>query len=161
MYHFLSTASHLAPVVPVAPLQPRRPLCPVANEAKDTGDDEGAPKWWWQSWVGIEGSRKRKPTQLYEAGSSTAHSSSIRQGMRDGGEGAAGAAGAGAGAGGLLAGVSHLHMEVHRQGMHRWGLSWGALVLQQLLMAHLFSAGFLPFATEKCTYVHPDDPQKR
>ena len=29
---------------------------------------DGEPRWWWQSWVHAEGSRKRKPTQLYDAG---------------------------------------------------------------------------------------------
>ena len=32
------------------------------------GADGGEqPKWWWQSWIGVEGVRRRKPTQLYDA----------------------------------------------------------------------------------------------
>ena len=32
------------------------------------GDGGGdAPKWWWQSWGHVDGVRKRKPTQLYDA----------------------------------------------------------------------------------------------
>ena len=35
-----------------------------------TDDDPTKPKWWWESWQ-IDGPRKRKPTQLYEAGPSS------------------------------------------------------------------------------------------
>ena len=70
-------------VAPVSapPAPPPRPAAsePCAAPSTRTGEPE-APKWWWQSWEGEQGSRKRKPTQLYEAESSTAHTRQIRGG---------------------------------------------------------------------------------
>jgi len=48
-----------------------------------------------------------------------------------------------------LAGVSTVHLELHRMGMQRFGLSWSSLVFYEMLLAHFFSGGFLPFAVEK------------
>mmetsp|Transcript_44670 Transcript_44670/g.100845 ORF Transcript_44670/g.100845 Transcript_44670/m.100845 type:complete len:511 (+) Transcript_44670:659-2191(+) len=48
-----------------------------------------------------------------------------------------------------LEGVSMIHIELHRMGMQLRGLRWSSLVLYELLLAHFFSGGFIPFATEK------------
>mgnify|MGYP001397067521 CR=1 FL=1 len=49
----------------------------------------------------------------------------------------------------LLNGVSQIHIEQHRQGMQMFGLNWNSLVFGELLFAHFFSGGFVPFAQEK------------
>ena len=49
----------------------------------------------------------------------------------------------------LLNGVSQIHIEQHRQGMQMFGLNWNSLVFGELLFAHFFSGGFIPFAQEK------------
>ena len=49
----------------------------------------------------------------------------------------------------LLKGTKQIHIELHRQGMQRWGLNWNSLVLGELLIAHFYSGGFIPFAAEK------------
>ena len=33
--------------------------------------------------------------------------------------------------------------------MQRWGINWNSLVLGELLIAHFYSGGFIPFAAEK------------
>jgi hypothetical protein len=49
----------------------------------------------------------------------------------------------------LLRGTAQVHLELHRQGMQRFGLSWSSLLYGELLLAHFFSGGYIPFATEK------------
>jgi hypothetical protein len=49
----------------------------------------------------------------------------------------------------LLNGVSQIHIELHRQGMQKFGLNWNSLVFAELLFAHFFSGGYVPFANEK------------
>ena len=65
--------------VTAPPPPPPRPAAsePRAAPSTRTGDPE-APKWWWQNWEAEQGSRKRRPTQLYEAESSTAHTRQMR-----------------------------------------------------------------------------------
>ena len=65
--------------VTAPPPPPPRPAAsePCAAPSTRTGDPE-APKWWWQNWEAEQGSRKRRPTQLYEAESSTAHTRQMR-----------------------------------------------------------------------------------
>jgi len=77
----LDDDGNVAPVSEPSRAPLPRPSAREPSAAPSTGTDEPeAPKWWWQSWVGVEHSRKRKPTQLYEAESSTAHTRQIRGG---------------------------------------------------------------------------------
>eukprot|EP00944_MAST-04C_sp_MAST-4C-sp1_P010979 g10979.t1 len=49
----------------------------------------------------------------------------------------------------VLRGVKQIHIELHRQGMQAHGLNWNSLVFAELLLAHFFSGGYIPFAQEK------------
>ena len=78
----LDEEGNVAPISEPPPrAPPPRPVVsePCAAPGTSTGEAE-APKWWWQSWEGEQGSRKRKPTQLYAAESSTAHTRGVRHG---------------------------------------------------------------------------------
>lgn len=45
--------------------------------------------------------------------------------------------------------VWQIHIELHRQGMKDFGLSWDSMMFAELLFATFLSGGFHPFATEK------------
>ena len=49
----------------------------------------------------------------------------------------------------LLENTATIHLEVHRQGMQLIGLSWNSLIFAELLVAHFFSGGYIPYAVEK------------
>ena len=59
------------------------PVAPPRDLQSTTDDDPSKPKWWWESWQ-IDGPRKRKPTQLYEAGPSSPPGGGRGDGSSDG-----------------------------------------------------------------------------